>query len=45
MKKYIFGMLLALIVCLTACNSKLMTEEERVSYEASKWHEYQVLSV
>ena len=40
MKKYILGLLLILTICLTGCNSKLMTEEE-----TSKWHEYQVVSV
>ena len=45
MKKYIFGILLALTVCLTGCNSEPMTKEERTAYEASKWHEYQVVSV
>lgn len=43
MKKYILGVLLVLLVCLTGC--KTMTEEERAVYEASKWHEYQVVSV
>ena len=32
-------------VCLTGCNSEPMTEKERAAYEASKWHEYQVVSV
>ena len=45
MKKYILGLLLTLTICLTGCNSEPMTEEERVAYEASKWHEYQVVSV
>ena len=45
MKKYILGILLALTVYLTGCNSQPMTEEERAAYEASKWHEYQVVSV
>lgn len=45
MKKYILGLLLTLIICLTGCNSESMTEEERAAYEASKWHEYQVVSV
>ena len=45
MKKYIFGILLALTVCLTGCNLQPMTEEKRAAYEASKWHEYQVVSV
>lgn len=45
MKKYILGILIALIVCLTGCNSEPMTEEERAAYEESKWHEYQVVSV
>ena len=45
MKKYILGILLALTVCLTGCNSQPMTEEERAVYEASRWHEYQVVSV
>ena len=45
MKKYILGLLLTLIICLTGCNSEPMTEEERAAYEAPKWHEYQVVSV
>lgn len=45
MKKYILGLLLALVVCLTGCNAEPMTEEERAAYEASRWHEYQVVSV
>ena len=32
-------------ICLTGCNSKLMTKEEQAAYETSKWHEYQVISV
>ena len=43
MKKYILAILLVVSVCLTGC--KVMTEEERAAYEASKWHEYQVVSV
>lgn len=45
MKKYILGILLALTVCLIGCNSQPMTEKERAVYEASRWHEYQVVSV
>lgn len=45
MKKYIFGILLALTVYLTGCNSEPITEEERAAIEASRWHEYQVVSV
>ncbi len=45
MRKYILGILFALSICLTGCNSESMTDEERVAYEASKWHEYQVVSV
>lgn len=45
MRRYILGILLILLVCLTGCNSKPMTEEERAIYEASKWHEYEVISV
>lgn len=45
MKKCIQWILLALTVCLTGCSSESMTKEERAAYEASKWHEYQVVSV
>lgn len=45
MKRYILGILLILLVCLTGCNLEPMTEEERAIYEASKWHEYEVISV
>lgn len=43
MKKYLLGILLVLLVCLTGC--KTMTEEERAAYETSKQHEYKVVSV
>lgn len=45
MKRYILGILLILLVCLTGYNLEPMTEEERAIYEASKWHEYEVISV
>lgn len=45
MKKYILGIIFILSVCLAGCKSETMTEEERVVYEASKYHEYQVVSV
>ena len=45
MKNIIFGLLLALTVCLTGCNSEPLTEEEQVAIETSRWHEYQVVSV
>lgn len=31
--------------CLTGCDFEPMTEEERAAYEASRTHEYQVISV
>lgn len=45
MKKYILGIIFILSVCLAGCKSETMTEEERVVYEESKYHEYQVVSV
>lgn len=45
MKKCILGILLTVSVCLTGCNSESMTEEEQATYEASRWHEYHVVSV
>lgn len=45
MKKYILGILLILVMSLTGCNSEPLTEEEKQAIEASKWHEYQVVSV
>ena len=52
MKKYILGILIVLMLCLTGCNSEPMTEEERAAHEAkiaeleaSRIHEYQVVSV
>lgn len=45
MKKYLLCILLVLLVCLNGCSFEPMTEEERVAYEASKLHEYQVISV
>lgn len=44
-KTYILGVLIALTFCLTGCNSEPMTAEERAAYEASRTHEYQVVSV
>ena len=45
MKKYVLGILLILVMSLTGCNSEPLTEEEKQAIEASKWHEYQVVSV
>lgn len=51
MKKYILGILIVVMLCLTGCNFEPMTEEravyekERAAYEASRTHEYQVVSV
>jgi hypothetical protein len=45
MKKYILGILFVVMLCLTGCNSEPMTKEERDAYEASRTHEYQVVSV
>ena len=45
MKKYVLGFLIVLSICLIGCNSESMTDEERAAYEASKWHEYPVISV
>lgn len=45
MKKYISGILIVAMLCLTGCNSEPMTEEERAMYEASRTHEYKVISV
>lgn len=45
MKRYILGILIILMFCLTGCNYEPMTEEELAAYEASRTHEYQVMSV
>ena len=45
MKKRILTMLIILSFCLVGCNSEPMTEEEKQEIEASRWHEYQVVSV
>lgn len=45
MKKYILGILIMIMFCLTACGSESMTEEEWAAYEASITHEYQVIYV
>lgn len=45
MKKYILGILIILMLCLTGCNFEPMTEEEQAAYEASRTHEYKVISV
>lgn len=45
MKKYILRILLVLMTSLTGCNSEPLTKEEQAAYEASKWHEHQVVSV
>lgn len=45
MKKYILRILLVLMTSLTGCNSEPLIKEEQAAYEASKWHEYQVVSV
>lgn len=45
MKKYILSILIMVMLCLVGCNSEPMTEEERAAYEASRTHEYKVVSV
>lgn len=45
MKKHLLCILLVLLVCLNGCSLEPMTKEERTAYEASKLHEYQVVSV
>lgn len=45
MKKYILSILMILTICLTGCNYEPMTEEEWQEYEASRTHEYPVVSV
>lgn len=45
MKKYIFAFLIVSMLCLVGCDYEPMTEAERDAYEASKIHEYQVVSV
>ena len=46
MKKYILGILIALMACLMmGCDTEPMTEEERAAYEASRTYVYDVVSV
>ena len=45
MKKLLIGILIVLMFCLTGCDFEPMTEEERAAYEASRTHEYRVVSV
>lgn len=45
MKKYILGTLIILMIFLFGCDSKPLTEEKKQAIEASRWHEYQVVSV
>lgn len=45
MKKYILTILIMLMICLTGCDTEPMTEEEWAAYEASRTHEYKVVSV
>lgn len=45
MKKYLLIFLIAVSTILTACTYEPMTDEEWAAYEASKWHEYPVVSV
>lgn len=43
MKRFIVGILIVLMLCFTGCEP--MTEEELAAYEASLYHEYEVVSV
>lgn len=45
MKKYILAFLIVSMLCLVGCDYEPMTEAERAAYEASRIHEYQVVSV
>lgn len=45
MKKYILKTLIILMIFLSGCNTEPLTEEELQAIEASRWSEYQVVSV
>ena len=45
MKKCISALLIVLMLFLTGCNLEPLTEEERAAIEASRTHEYKVVSV